>query len=46
VLWVPGGIPEELVPALVGVRSLATLADPPRGYVAAPVHLQAMGQVK
>jgi len=46
VLWVPGGIPEEFVPALVGVRSLATLADPPRGYVAAPVHLQAMGEVK
>ena len=46
VLWVPGGIPEEFVPALVGVSSLATLADPPRGYVSAPVHLQAMGQVK
>ncbi len=46
VLWVPEGIPEEFVPAIVGVRTLATLADPPRGYVPAPVHLQAMGQVK
>lgn len=48
VLWVPApnGIPEEFVPALVGIRSLARLADPPRGYVPAPVHLQAMGRVR
>lgn len=48
VLWVPDdkGIPEDFVPALVGVRSLAKLSDPPRGYLPAPVHLSAMGRVE
>jgi CRISPR-associated protein Csb2 len=46
VLWVPEGIPTELVAPLVGVRSLAKLGDSPKGYVPAPVYLQAMGRVQ
>ncbi|HMT32436.1 MAG TPA: type I-U CRISPR-associated protein Csb2 [Dermatophilaceae bacterium] len=46
VLWVPDGIPEDMLGALVGVRSLAKIQEPPRGYVPAPVHLQALGTLK
>lgn len=44
-LWVPHGIAEDLLASVLAVRSLATLGEPPRGYVPAPVHLQGMGQV-
>ncbi|MDN5797027.1 MAG: type I-U CRISPR-associated protein Csb2 [Intrasporangium sp.] len=43
-LWVPHGIDQELLPSVLGVRSLAKLVEPPKGYIPAPIHLQAMGQ--
>lgn len=47
VLWVPdaGGIPEEFLPAVIGVRSLARLRESLKGYVPAALHLQALGSV-
>lgn len=44
VLWVPEGIPQELLPRVVNARRLPRFAYAPKGYRGgAEVHLQAMG---
>jgi CRISPR-associated protein Csb2 len=45
-LWVTDGIPAELLGAVLGIGRLARFVDPPKGYVAASVHLQSVGQVE
>ncbi|MGV1008964.1 MAG: type I-G CRISPR-associated protein Csb2 [Dermatophilaceae bacterium] len=43
-LWVPEGIPAEMVAPIVGVGGLPRLGGEPKGYAPAPLYLMAVGR--
>lgn len=46
VLWIPDGVPQEMVSRLAGLRQLANYPFRLHGYVSAPLHLQSMGKLE